>query len=404
MSTAERALAALTSLLRAPQGADAGEVWELATRAGELLGAKRAQVYVVDYDQVLLVPLTDPGGHGDTACEPVYVDGTLGGRAYSDVRQYVGSGTTVWSPLLDGTDRLGVVELAFPDAVGADPELLATCQDLAGLLAQLVVTRSLYGDAIERARRRAPITVPAELQWRLLPPLTYVSPAVSVAGALAPTNEVAGDSFDYAINGDTAHVALFDAMGHGLEATLLSAVAMASLRNARRTGLGLGLVDTVHAVERELAAHFGADTFVTAIIGELDTRDGHWHWVACGQVPALLIRDGRVVKALDSPIGPPLGLGLLEEIEVGEERLEPGDRLLLYTDGVIEARDAEGEFFGAERLADFVTRQEAAGRPAAETLRRLNLAVLDYQGGRLQDDATTVLIEWRTEQAQHSPA
>src|SRR5436305_669984 len=78
---------------------------------------------------------------------------------------------------------------------------------------------------------------------------------------------------------------------------------------------------------------------------------------------------------------------------VGEERLQPGDRLVLYTDGVIVARDSQGDFFTPERLADFVTRQAADRRPLSETLRRLNLAILSHQQGALQDDATTVMVE-----------
>jgi len=126
---------------------------------------------------------------------------------------------------------------------------------------------------------------------------------------------------------------------------------------------------------------------------------GWSRWTTCGHPPALLARDGRVVKALDSVVGAPLGLGLLaEHPQIASERLEPGDRLLLYTDGVIEARDTGGEFFAAERLVEFTARQAADGRPVAETLRRLSHLVLAHQAGALQDDATTVLIEWLTEE------
>jgi serine phosphatase RsbU (regulator of sigma subunit) len=79
---------------------------------------------------------------------------------------------------------------------------------------------------------------------------------------------------------------------------------------------------------------------------------------------------------------------------VGYEQLEPGDRLLLYSDGIVEARDALGEFFGEHRLVDFTQRAELAGLPAPETLRRLTAAVLAHQAGHLQDDATLVLIDW----------
>ena len=72
---------------------------------------------------------------------------------------------------------------------------------------------------------------------------------------------------------------------------------------------------------------------------------------------------------------------------------------MLYTDGVIEARDADGEFFGISRLVDLISREAAAGRPAAETMRRLNLAILAHQEGLLQDDATTLMVEWSTADA-----
>jgi serine phosphatase RsbU (regulator of sigma subunit) len=77
------------------------------------------------------------------------------------------------------------------------------------------------------------------------------------------------------------------------------------------------------------------------------------------------------------------------------EQLQPGDRLLLYTDGVTEARDAEGTEFGVARFTDFIVRSNADGLPVPETLRRLMNAILDYHDGRLRDDATVLFCEWR---------
>ncbi|MCW2714967.1 MAG: Serine/threonine-protein phosphatase [Frankiales bacterium] len=394
----ERVLDTLRFLLRSSHLGGVDDLPALVRGAGQRLGAHDATLYVVDYDQTLLVPLTESGAPPSDpgTPEPVTIDGTLAGRAFSDVTQHVGSAgelVSFWAPVIDGTDRLGVLQLLFaPDTV-VDHDLRQACTDLASLVAELLMSKRMYGDAVELARRRSTMSVPAEMQWTLLPPLTFVSPRVAISGVLAPAVEVAGDSFDYALNGDTAHVALFDAMGHGMEATLLAGVAVSSLRNARRSGRDLA--DTARTVERELEAQFGPDRFVTGIIGELDLATGWWTWTTCGHPPALLVRGGHVVKVLGDVVGPPLGLGLLDDPpQIGRERLQPGDRLLLYSDGVIEARDADGEFFGTDRLVDFVTRQAVAGRPVAETLRRLNHAVLDHQEGTLQDDATTVLVEW----------
>ncbi|HEU0100850.1 MAG TPA: PP2C family protein-serine/threonine phosphatase [Mycobacteriales bacterium] len=418
-SVVDRTLAALRVLLRSSHLAGPDDLPALVLLAGAELGATRAVLYLVDYDQVLLVPLRTGQAPGavlaaeggasagaaanDDADGAMAIGGTLAGRAYTELAQQTstsGPGLTVWTPVLDGTERLGVLRLDYPAQDELEPDLPAGCEDVAALLAGLVMTRSLYGDAVERTRRRSPMTVPAELAWRALPPLTFVSPRVSVAGALAPAEQVGGDSFDYALNGDTLHVAIFDAMGHGLQAALLASVAVAALRNARRAGLDL--TATVRAIDSTLSGHFAPGQFVTGIVAELDLTGGWWRWSTCGHPPTLLVRSGRVVKQLDAVTDPPLGLGLLDQPEIGAERLQPGDRLLLHTDGVSEARDSSGEFFGTERLVEFTSRQAAAGRPAAETLRRLNHAILDHQDGALQDDATTVMVEWLTDQPERS--
>lgn len=397
MSTpSDRGRTALQLLLRSSHLTGPDDLPELVSRAAAEFGADGGVVFVADYDQVLLVPLAGP--EGDTTTVPI--DGTLAGRAFSDVVQHLTAtpeAVVLWTPVLEGTDRMGVLQLLLPPGTVVDDALRDAAQDLATLVAELVVTRAAYGDAIEQARRLKPMTLPAELQWRLLPPLTFVSARAAVSGILAPTSEIAGDSFDYASNGGTLHVAVLDAMGHGLEATLLVTVAVGAMRTARREGLDLP--DTARRMDAALAGQFGSDRFVTGVLGELDTTTGWWRWLTCGHPPALLIRGGQVVKLLDSTTGPPLGLELLDdEPEVGRERLEPGDRLVLYTDGVTEARAADGTFFGVDRLAAFVTRQAADERPVAESLRRLNLAVLAHQQGTLQDDATTVIVEWRSAQ------
>jgi serine phosphatase RsbU (regulator of sigma subunit) len=107
----------------------------------------------------------------------------------------------------------------------------------------------------------------------------------------------------------------------------------------------------------------------------------------------VLLRRGRAVGVLDRGRRMPLGLDD-PAIEIAEQTLEPGDRLLFYTDGFTEARDERGEEFGLRRLVDFAERHAAAGLPVPETLRRLSHDVLDHQHGGLRDDATLLLISW----------
>jgi serine phosphatase RsbU (regulator of sigma subunit) len=126
-------------------------------------------------------------------------------------------------------------------------------------------------------------------------------------------------------------------------------------------------------------------------------------WINCGHHPPVLIRGGRRPAHLHCGPTHPLGTDLGLDVSLCREQLEPGDRLLLYTDGIIEARDAKGHEFGRDRFVDFIIRHQADGLPAPETLRRLVHAVLTHHDGQLSDDATVLLCEWHGHTQSASP-
>jgi serine phosphatase RsbU (regulator of sigma subunit) len=84
---------------------------------------------------------------------------------------------------------------------------------------------------------------------------------------------------------------------------------------------------------------------------------------------------------------------------VTEHQIEPGDALVLYTDGITEARDRTGELFGLDRLTDLVVEDLAARSPAAETMRRLIHTIVSYEDGDLRDDATAAMVQWHPARA-----
>ena len=359
---------------------------DLATAAADvapLLDAEEMVIYLVDYGQAYLVPLAGPGA---PARDPVPVEGTMAGRAYATMQAYE-TDTQVWVPLLDAAQRLGVLEIVTKQPAPDAYDLVAA------VIAQLVSTRRLYGDAVEHARRVLPMQLATEIVWGLLPPLTYAAGPVVVAGILEPCYEIGGDVFDFAVNPELTHVALFDAVGHGISASLLSTMAVNAYRSARRCGLDL--VDTYRSIDKWIRSQY-PNAFLTAILAELSPATGRYRRICAGHPRELLLRHGRLIRALPGPTALPLGMGDLDGSwpEVTEESLEPGDHLLLYTDGVIEARNESGEFFGPERLASFLTRALADGFPPAETMRRLIRAILDHQHGQLQDDATAVCVQF----------
>jgi hypothetical protein len=374
--------------------ASAGGPHRLATTAmtvAPLLDAAEVVIYLVDYGQTALVPLTGPGvPHRDEQA----VDGTLAGRAYATSQLYETSGDhprRVWVPILDGAQRLGVLEIVPKEMVGAASR--GAYPAVAALFGQLVSTRRGYGDAVEHTRRRLPMQVATEVVWGQLPPLTIATDEVVVAGILEPCYEIGGDVFDYAVNVDLVHVALFDAVGHGIQASSLSNLAVNAYRNARRCGLDL--VDTYRSIDKFVRLCH-PDSFLTAILAELDPATGRYRRICAGHPTELLLRGGRLVRSLPGPTALPLGMDELGGSwpVVIEESLQPGDDLLLYTDGVVEARNEDGEFFGLDRLANFLGRALADELPPAETMRRLVRDILDHQHGQLQDDATAVCVRW----------
>ena len=111
-----------------------------------------------------------------------------------------------------------------------------------------------------------------------------------------------------------------------------------------------------------------------------------------GHVPPLLVARGGV-RELHTPTSPPVGLGRVRDWPGTRVRLEGTWSVLLYTDGVVEARTPDGDLFGLDRLADLLEREAASGQQTEELLRRLVRAVLEHQGSGLRDDATLLLVQ-----------
>ncbi len=361
------------------------------------IGGRDVSILLQDYAQEVLVPLAGRKLH---VGQPEPMADSPAGRAFLsedvvEVPQAHG-GVRMYLPLLDGSDQVGVMALTL-DAVGdADRRLL---RRLAGLVADMVVTKNAYTDQFFLARRREPMSVSAEIQWSLLPPLTMTLPQVSVAGTLEPAYRVAGDSFDYALNGNILHMAVIDAMGHGLDAAVMATVAIGAYRHARR--VFVSLAEKYAFMDDAISRQFGPDHFVTAQLMHVNVATGELELVNAGHPAPLLIREGRVERQLESATTLPVGFGG-ELPRIREHLLQPGDRVLCYTDGIIEEHVAGGEPFGEERLIHCVNRLgEEPSEGMRADLRQLSRTLKSERGGRTTDDATLFMIEWHGGAADH---
>lgn len=356
-------------------------------------GATAATILVQDYDQRLLIPLTEESS-SESATGAMPIDGTAAGRAYSTmapVELADGDGVRLLLPLIDGGDRLGVLEVLLPAAAPVEE-----WEEFSSAVAALIVSKGGHTDVFIQARRRQDMALAAEMQWQLLPPLSVFDPRLTLSGVVEPAYAVGGDAFDYAINQMTAHVAVLDAMGHGLDAAVMSTVALSSYRHGRR--LDAPVTDLYTLVDSEFTRQFssdqhGGDKFVTAQFATLDLPTGRLNLVNAGHPSPLHIRGSRVIGEISGPTTLPVGLGG-EPPQIIATDLEPGDRLVLYTDGVVDAR-RDGETYGEAHFVDDVQHVLGDELPLPEVVRRLNQRLSDWRGGVPDDDATIVLLEWR---------
>jgi serine phosphatase RsbU (regulator of sigma subunit) len=255
-----------------------------------------------------------------------------------------------------------------------------------------------YTDQFSSARRHAPVATAAQLQQELLPPRIAAARGAEIAGCILPAYDVGGDWFDVAISDTGAWLAVGDAVGKGMTAAGLSALAVSAQRSVRQAGGSLN--DAVWEIHEAVHHGTGGEAFMTLVLAEWDARDQTLSWINCGHPrPVVHHADGRVTE-LDSAVTVPVGIDELRpEVRVAQTSVQPGDLVLLYSDGVYERRDAAGEPFGNPGIRSAVA---AAPRSAAGTIAALQRAVLAAGPGSLRDDATMLALRVLADD-QHEP-
>jgi serine/threonine protein phosphatase PrpC len=378
---------ALGSLIDDAHTLHPDDLLEVVRRKGRMVGLDDIDILVCDRDQVVLRSL-DP-----THADDQSIDGTMAGRCYQR-SEVVSSDNAedgqhqVWFPILDGTARMGVMSASVRDGGAL---VLRRGNQLAGIVTFLLVAKSQIGDAIVRASDAKPLSLAAEMRWATIPPLAFEHGPVAIGAMLEPAYEIAGDTFDYAIDGSTLHLAIFDAVGHGLQSSQLASLAVYAYRRHRRDRLSLE--ELYRTLDGIIGGQYSVDHFVTAQLATLDLETGHLHCVNAGHPRPLLLREQTNITEIPFDACVPLGLGNTE-VMVTDATLQPGDTVVFLSDGVLEARDANGEMFGVARLSDHLVRAAAGELTPSEAVRRASHAVVAHHGGNLDDDATMLLVRW----------
>jgi serine phosphatase RsbU (regulator of sigma subunit) len=229
-----------------------------------------------------------------------------------------------------------------------------------------------------------PLSLAAEIQHRLLPgSYTCEAGQFTLAAWLEPAGNVGGDTFDFALGRDELYLSITDAMGHTVNAALLATLMVGAIRNGRRENADLARQAAL--AHEALTEHAGHSQFVTGQIVRIDLRTGDATIVNAGHPPPLRLRNG-VVDEVPLHADPPFGALPDGAFRVQELDLQPGDRLMFLTDGVLE-RDA---------AAADMRRVLGAGRAEhpREAVQRLIQAAVQASGGELADDATALCLDW----------
>ena len=356
---------------------------QILAEARRLPGVSSAALYVVDIDGSRLLRFAGSEEFPLDLIAPLAVGPEIPLEGIANLRLMLAEelpGATA-APLYLGGRAIGVLLAVGAEQAGLD-----------GLAAQAAIAirrAEPYTDAIAIARRRKPISAAGEIQQNLLPPRVMGISGGSLAGNVLPSYDVGGDWFEYAENSDGTWLAVADATGKGETAASLAALALGAFRAARRSGANLEqAVETIH---HAILAINESNAVVTAVIARWHAPTATFSWITCGQPGPVVITPDGELHELEAPDAGALGSpGHTRTPSATKLRLDSGDRLILYSDGITDRRTTDGTAFGLRGIQDAAT--HAYSRSAAATIRAVEAAVLNASPDELVDDATLIVL------------
>ncbi|MCY0953319.1 PP2C family protein-serine/threonine phosphatase [Streptomyces sp. H27-S2] len=351
-------------------------------------GAHAVELLMADYAMTRLQPVTDLP---DTA-EPLSVHASAQGRAFGAQEAYVvtdRAGVTVHLPVSVRGDRLAVLSIGLPVDAYA-PDRLGELQDVADALAHEILVAERDTDVFLRARRATRLTLAAEMQWQLLPGRSCSRPEYDLGGQLEPAYAIFGDCFDWSTSAGHLTLTVNNGMGEGIDAALLTNLAVSALRNARRGGLGL--VDQASLADQAIYGQHQGRQHLAMLLMRFCLPTGEVEIIDAGSPRIWRLRQG-VVEAVELEAQLPLGMFEDTVYTVQRFRVLPGDRLFFLSDGVYDVASPGGELYSLHALARAVTNTRLL--PPSQVPRAILEELAGHRGQiDAEDDAMVVCLDW----------
>jgi sigma-B regulation protein RsbU (phosphoserine phosphatase) len=316
----------------------------------------------------------------DVRLSPHYIEGRAATRS------------EVCVPMAGQSGVLGALNLESDRPAAFTPADAELVEFFAGAAALAIEKALLHRELLQRQWVEGQLKLAREVQAGLLPRLPPDLPGYEMAGTNLPTWTIGGDYYDWVpLDDGRMGMVVADVSGKGIPAALIMATFRAALRAEMRRGAPV--TAAMDAVNRVLMDSQGGSRFVTAVCGVLEPSSGRLDYVNCGHNPPLLLRASGADELLDRG-GPALGLGLGGGCEAGEARIEPGDLLALYTDGVVEPADDRQEEFGQERLQQLL--RTSSRRSAGDLVLAVVEATRRFSHRESYDDDFTLVVVKRS--------
>ncbi|MEU8775521.1 PP2C family protein-serine/threonine phosphatase [Streptomyces sp. NPDC048606] len=351
-------------------------------------GAAGAELLMADYASARLQPVTERPFTADS----VSAYNSAEGRAFGSQEPHVvpgGGGTVVHVPVTVRGDRLGVLSVRF-DAGVAVEGLLGPLRDVADALAHEILVADRDTDFFLQARRARRLTLAAEMQWQLLPGRACSRPEYDLGAQLEPAYAIFGDSFDWSASADHLTLTVNNGMGEGIDAALLTNLAVSALRNARRAGLGLA--DQAALADQALHGQYRGELHLAMLLLRFDLDSGEVEVIDAGS-PRIWRLRGSTVEPIALEAQLPLGMFEDTVYTCQRFRVLPGDRLFFLSDGVYGVASPDGEAYGLHALARTILGTRLL--PPSQVPRALLAELAGYRGGvDAIDDAMVVCLDW----------